>query len=199
MRRFAVAIGILAVIAGGSAARAATINITTSIDNSLLQVAESTVLHVYAQILDGEVDNGIYAYALECLFTVPGMANFTSVVQLGSPDAQFSSPGFLNATGAHDIYGGDGGFFIDKNRGVASPFELLRLTVVGAAPGATLISTGIADNAVAVGIPDGILLQRPGSVNVNYGAPVTLIVVPEPSAGIFLLILAMGAIRRRAR
>lgn len=200
MRTITVAALLCLVLGWGTGASAEMVSVTLSVDDALLDIDETTTVHVFAQVTEGAAaDNGIYAYALNLLADVTDIADILSVDQLGDPDEFFSDPGTILSDGLHDIYGGDGGFFTDQNRGIGSPFEFLALEVQGRAEGEVSFSASLADNAGAVGIPDGFLLQQPGAVDVDFGEGVTITVIPEPTMLVLssVTFLLAATLRRR--
>ena len=157
---------------------ASTITLTFSADDaSLTTGGPATTLHVFAEVTEGAMPgNGIYAYALNILFDTNGILQIEGVQQLGDPNPFFSDPGEILPDGLHDVYGGDGGFFADQNRGLAAPFEILALQVRGVSAGSAGIAAGPADSAALLGVPEGILLQEAGSIQVEFGAGPTFTV-----------------------
>ena len=177
---------------------AAGVRVTLIIDEPILPVGQTTTAHLFAEVWqDPQPDNGIYAYALNVLADSLGPVGIDSVTQLGSPDPFLSDPGTILPDGLHDVYGGDGGYFADQNRGIGSPFEVLSLELRGLAEGTVTFTAGVADSAALLGITDGFLLQQPGSVDTTFES-VTVTVIPEPSALAFLA-FAVAALGRRRR
>lgn len=184
------------------AASASTVQVIVAVDDPILSVGQVTTLHVSAEITDGaQDDNGIWAYALDVLLDQSAVIGMNSVEQLGAPELSFSSPGYIDGTGLHNVYGGDGGFFSDKDRGIGTPYETLAIEIVGLAIGKATISASPAEVAAFLGIVGGFLLQgyEPG-LTVDFGNPASVTVVPEPAT--LLLWLGCGtlmAARRRKR
>lgn len=176
------------------------VQITLTSDADVLLTGQSTTVHLWAEVLDGQPGNGLYAYAFNVLFDVQDVLAVNQVYQLGEPDPFFSDDGTVEPDGLHDVYGGDGGFFTDPGRGVGEPFEVLAITVLALAPGTSTLTAEPADSAELLGIPNGILLQDPGAVDVSYDSAVSILVVPEPSSIQWLLWgLVSAAFLRRLR
>lgn len=176
----------------------ANITVSMQVDDAVLaSPGAETTLRVFASVSDTDPNNGIYAYALNLVESLPNVVLLDNVVQLGNPDLLFSSTGVLEAAGVQDVYGGDGGFFMNQDRGIVAPFELLNIRITGLAEGVTEISAGVASSAAFLGIDDGFLLQQPGAVNVDFGVPVSMTVLPEPGVGAFLALTAFAFHRRR--
>lgn len=159
----------------------------------------TTTVHIWAEVLDGEADNGIWAYAFDALFSNVGILEVVGVDQLGDPDALFSDDGMILADGLHGVYGGDGGFFSDQNRGVGTPYELLAVELNAVAEGSTDVEVSVASNVALLGIPEGVLLQQPGDLEVQYSAPLTITVIPEPGTLSLLLVSSIFVGRRLFR
>lgn len=170
-------------------------------DDAVLDINQVTTLRVYAEVMDGQAGNGLYAYALSILADQADIAGTNAVDQLGDPAGWASDPGTILPDGLHDVFGGDGGFFSDPDRGIGAPFELLAIEIQGLNPGQVTFSAYLADVADPIGIPDGILLQRTGSVGVDYDPGTVVTVLPEPTT-VGMLVLACllaGPFRRRKR
>ncbi|UCE59457.1 MAG: PEP-CTERM sorting domain-containing protein [Phycisphaerales bacterium] len=171
-----------------------------SVDDTELLVGQTTTLHLFAEVSNGVANNGIWAYALNVLGDAAGVAGMNSVVQYGSPDAGFSNPGAIGPDGLRDVYGGDGGFLADKNRGIGTPYELLAIELLATSEGNVTFGAEAADFSVILGINSGFLLQQAGPVTVDFGDGASLAVVPEPSSVALLLgSLCLAASRRRRR
>lgn len=173
-----------------SVVTAGPVRIDMIVDDPVLNVGEITVGRVFATIENGEMDNGVYAYAL----SIAGDPQFSQTLQFipgatwqpGMPEPFFSGPGLITNGGWFDVYGGSGGFYGDPSRGVGTPFELLTFEIEAIGLGQTVLGVMVSEQALALGAPDGILLQRDEPIDVLFGQPV-LIVVPEPSAGLLVL------------
>jgi hypothetical protein len=190
---------VLSVAAPALAGPVGMVQMYITVDDPVLNPGDDTILRIFAEVPGGAANNGIYAYALNVLTAEPGILSLDSVLQLGSPAAFYSSPGSILADGLHDVYGGDGGFFTDQNRGIGSPFELLNIPITALAPGLANYSVSLADIANDVGIPDGFLLQQPGSVIVDFGQSVSITIVPEPGTITLLAMVALWIGRRSLR
>jgi len=180
------------------AASAATVQLTMAVDDAVIVVDQTTTLHVFGEVTDGVVGNGIWAYALNVLTDASGVVAVDSVQQLGNPDAGFSDPGTRGPNGIRDVFGGDGGFYSDQNRGIGAPFELLAIELQALALGDVAFSAGPAGIAGLVGINAGFLLQQMGPVNVDFGDGAALAIVPEPSS-MLLLLGSLGFLAARRR
>jgi hypothetical protein len=176
------------------------VRIDVVVDDPVLGVGETTVGHVFATVENGELGNGVYAYALSVLGdeSFDGVLQIGATQQLGMPEPFFSGPGTITSDGWFDVFGASGGFLNDPSRGIGSPYELLTFELEAIGMGQTLLGAAVSDQAMALGVPDGILLQRDEPVDVVFGNPV-LIVVPEPTSGALLLLSILAAAVRRAR
>ncbi len=175
-------------------AAASTIHVSMSADSGTIDVGALTTVYVDVEVTDGEPGNGIYAYALNVLFDQPDIVGIGGVVQPGGPADWASDAGTIEPGGLYNVYGGDGDYFTNSNRGVGAPFRILEIEIQGLGPGEAMLSAEAADQAIAVGVPDGVLLQVPGDVQVDYGPGLQITVVPEP-AGLTFLLAAMLLIR----
>jgi hypothetical protein len=189
-------ISVLFCLALIATARGQTVQVTMTLDDAdgILLPGQSTTLHLFAQVENGQQGNGIYGYALDLLENHPPIVQLNSVTQFGDPWA--SRPGIILDTGLKDVYAGDGGFFIDPNRGIDSPFELLSVDLTVLLPGDVTIMASRATDAFLLGAPDGFLLQDPGRVNVDFGPGVTISVVPEPATLVLVLLLGAAGFAR---
>ncbi|MBK8269899.1 MAG: hypothetical protein IPK83_17045 [Planctomycetes bacterium] len=170
-----------------------------SADDLILTPGQQTTLHVAAQVYDAAPNNGLYAYALNLLLdsTDAGLLQINSITQLGMPDPLFSNSGSIDGSGLHDVFGGDGGFFTDPNRGIGAPYEFLQIELTALTAGMTKVVAEVADNANFIGVPDGFLVQEPGSVNVDFGQSLTIQIVPEPASATGCLLGVLLLDRRR--
>lgn len=175
------------------------IDVITTADDPVLMIGQTTQLHLSAEVIDGVPGNGIWAYALDVLADVEGVVGINSVALLGDPDAGFSDLGTILPDGLHDVYGGDGGFFTDKDRGIGAPFEILVLEIEGLAVGDVTYTPGVAGMAETLGVLDGFLLQQPGGIDVNFGSGAAITVVPEPATLALLAFSSLVVIRSRNR
>lgn len=183
-------------------ANGSTVKVSLSVDNPELSLLDdsldSTTLHVWAEVVDGVPSNGIYAYALNVLESNGSVIRMDAATLLGDPMPSFSNSGSPMFDGLHDIYGGDGGYFLDKNRGIGDPYELLTIPIQALEVGEVTLFPTIADQAAFFGIPDGFLLQQPGAVAVDFGPGALVRVIPEPSS-LILLCVASAVLIRRSR
>lgn len=180
-----------------STAVGGTVQVSMTVDDPELLLGETTTLHVSAQVLDGAAENGVFAYALNILADSPSIVDIRSVQQLGEPDAFLSSPGIALSGSLRDVYGGDGGFFQDKNRGIGAPFELLSIQIQGVGIGQADYTATVADQAEFLGIASGFLLQQPGGVISDFGSGVSITVIPEPASLALLLVGAASFVCKR--
>jgi hypothetical protein len=179
-------------------ASAAHVAVSMTVDDPVLNLAETTTLHVFAQVTDGVPNNGIFGYALNVLMDVGGVVGVNSATQLGAPDPGFGSPGTLNATGLHNVVGAGSGFFFDQNRGIGTPYELLALQIEGLAVGQTDFAASVAEVAGDYGAPTGFMLQEPGIIlTTDFGTALPITVIPEPGSMALLTLAGLAAVRRR--
>lgn len=171
----------------GDAAFGATVKVFATIDDSSIEVGETTTLRVAAQVIEGTTDNGLYAYALNVLADQDSIVKILSVSQLGDPDPFLSSSGIVDLADLRNIYGGDGGFFDDRNRGIALPFELFTIDIQGINVGEIVYSVSPADDAQLLGIDSGFLLQQPAAVLADFTDSISINVVPEPTTLVLLI------------
>lgn len=186
-----------AILVCASATRGETIQVSVTVDDPVILLGETTRIHISAEIFDGQAGKGLYAYALNVLFGSTGVIDIDAVQQPGDPNPAFSDDGMILSDGLHDVFGGDGGFFDDPERGLGAPFEFLTLIVSGTSVGTTSILPGAADSASALGVPEGFLLQSASELVVDFGSA-SLVVAPEPSSIMGSLALA-PLFRRRGR
>jgi len=184
-------------LALGSSAGASVVRVTLEVDDAKLLLTESTTLHVWAQVVDGTPDNGIYAYALNFLEDKESVIQMDVATLLGDPMDSLSDHGVPLSDGLHDVHAGDGGYFTDRNRGLSAPFEVLAIPIQALQSGDVTILSMVGDSAEFFGIPDGFLLQEIGPVVVDFGTGVTIHVVPEPSSFLILGLASLATLRWR--
>lgn len=183
------------------AAFGATVRVSMTLDDAdaVLVPGQTTTLHLFAEVIDGQPGNGVYGYALNVVENAPPIVRFESIMQFGDLWAFVSGPGLLTDFGLIDVYGGDGGFWIDPNRGIGEPFEILAIDLSALQLGDVTITAFRASNAFHLGAPNGFLLQTPGDVDVDFGSGLTIHVVPEPATAALLLITACGSMVAKRR
>lgn len=180
---------------------ASEVDVTLFADDANLVIGQTTHVHLFAQVSDGVQDNGLYAYALNILASSEFLLKIIRIEQLGNPLSKLSDDGTIGGGSVRDLYGGDGDFFVNQNRGIGAPFELVRIEIQALDIGNIMYSAAPADIAVQLGIPAGVLLQQPGTPKVNFNNAVLLTIVPEPTTAMLLgfAIVILRLTHRRIR
>ena len=178
------------------AAQAENVNVTVSLDNTTINVAGTTTLHVYGQTASGTAGDGIVSWDVDLTVGNTTVAGLGLPVTLGSSWDHIggqSSTGTWSSPTLDAIYdlAGSG-----TERGVGSPVELFSATISGLALGTSTLTIQAdyfigADFTTVVGLND--------DAGVYTSASTTLTVVPEPVSVSLLALGAMVLVRRRRK
>lgn len=120
-------------------ASAQVVGVTMQLETNILTVGQSTMLHVYAQVLPAYRSNAdqIFSWYLDVINTNGAAATgrYSALLKSASDNGlQTSSNGFNSGANRLGIYD----TFLNQPRaGVTNLIELLRFPVIGAAPGQT--------------------------------------------------------------
>ena len=192
-----VTFAVLACLAVASAAHAAAVGVTASVDKDTIGIGETGTFTIYAQLLTGHTGagNGIFGWDVDLRIADPTIiellpATFALPPGVWTSSAMTSSPGTPTAWGLDAIY--DTGEDAD-DLGLAGQVELFSVQYLGLADGSTTLSvepdtTSGADFVTWLGETGG-----------DYSNASVGITVPEPAT---LGLLGLGGlllIRRRRR
>jgi hypothetical protein len=161
------------------------VSVTASLETNTLAVGDTTVLHIYAQVVPALRSNAerIFSWYVDVLHTNDAAvcANYSAMLKAASDnDSQTSSNGFDQGPNRRGIYD----TFINlPGAGVNVPVELMRIPVSGRAAGRTQFSV-----AHGTGVPQlsqDFMVARDGGGTAMTGgdysaAPVVLQVVDPP-------------------